>query len=137
MKASKRILLYGNSVILGTIGASLRRCPQFEVTTVLQPSQTAKGLDASKPGILLFDLKTTHPEVVFPLLETNPNLQLIGVSPGINLVKVWSIRELREISMQELLQVIKREAKDSPVDQAAIKFDLVEAQQTNDQRKGR
>jgi hypothetical protein len=61
-------------------------------------------------------LETTHPEAVLSLLETNPILQLIGISPGINLVKIWSIRELREVSMQDLLQVITSEAKDLPVE---------------------
>jgi hypothetical protein len=50
------------------------------------------------------------------LLEINPTLQLIGISSDVNLVKVWSIRELREVSMQDLFQVINSEAKVSPVE---------------------
>lgn len=115
METSKRILLYGNSLILGSIKDSLRRWPQFEVTTLLPPLQELQKRDSLKPDILLFDLATTRPETVFSLLESDPNLQLIGVSPDINLVKVWSIRELREVSMQNLLQVITSEAKDPPV----------------------
>ena len=115
MKAIRRILLYGNSVILGTIGASLRNDSRFEVTMLAPPLKEPPELDALKPDILLFDLETTHPESVLSLLETHLALLLIGISPGINLVKVWSIRELREVSMQDLLKVIKSEAKDSPV----------------------
>jgi hypothetical protein len=36
---------------------------------------------------------------------------LIGISPDINLVKVWSIQELREGSMQNLIQVITNEVQ--------------------------
>lgn len=116
METSKRILLYGNSLILGSIGDSLRRCPQFEVMTLLPPLEEMQKLDSLKPDILLFDLETTRPEAVFSLLEGHANLQLIGISPDVNLVKVWSIRELREVSMQDLFQVINSDAKVSPVE---------------------
>jgi len=116
VKAKRRILLYGNSVILGTVGASLRRVSQFEVTKLVPPLQETQKLDADQTDILLFDLETTRPEAVLSLLEINPALVLIGISPDINLVKVWSIRELREVSTQDLLKMIKSEAKDSPVE---------------------
>ena len=121
MKATKQIILYGNSLILGSIGDSLRRCPQFEVTTLLPPLQELQKRDFPHPVTLLFDLETTRPEAVFSLLESDSKLQVIGISPGINLVKVWSIRELREVSMGDLLEVITSEAKDSPVESGGAK----------------
>jgi hypothetical protein len=121
METNKRILLYGNSLILGSIGDSLRRCPQFEVTTLLPPLQELQKRDSPHPDTLLFDLETTRPEVVFSLLESDSKLQVIGISPGINLVKVWSIRELREVSMGDLLEVITSEAKDSPIESGGDK----------------
>lgn len=116
MKANKRILLYGNSVILGTIGVSLGRDSQFEVTRLATPVQETQKLDAAKTDVLLFDLESTRPGAMLSLLESNPALQLIGISPDVNLIKVWSAQELREVSMQDLLQVIKSEAKDSPAE---------------------
>ena len=107
MKANRRILLYGNSVILGTIGASLRRCSQFEVTTLTTPLQEAQELDNVKSDIFIFDLETPNTEAVFSLLKADPTLVLIGISPGINLVDVWSGRQLRELTMQGLLELIK------------------------------
>jgi len=110
MKESRRILLYGNSVILGSIGASLRRLSQFKVTTLNPSLPEALKLDAADPDILLFDLETTHAEAVFSLLKTNPRLLLIGISPDINLVKIYSGRQVRELSTQSLLELIKSEA---------------------------
>ena len=112
MKENNRILLYGHSLILGSIGESLRQCPQFEVTTLSATKEEMKKLDSPKPDILLFDLETTRPETVISMLESDPNLQLIGISPDVNLVKVWSIKELRELSMGDLLEVITNETKD-------------------------
>ena len=111
MKTTRRIFLYGNSVILGTIGAFLRGCSGFEVTTLKTPLQDTQVLDGAKPDILFFDSEAPHTEAVFSLLKTNPTLLLIGVSPGINLVKIWSGRQLRELSMQNLLELIKSEFK--------------------------
>ena len=115
METNKQIVLYGKSLILGSIKSSLRRCPKLQVTTLLPtPSmQEIQKLDSLKLDILLFDLETTQPETVFSLLKSDSNLQVIGISPGINRVKIWSIRDLREVSMQDLLQVIKSKEMDS------------------------
>ena len=88
MKTTRRILLYGDSVILGTIGASLRGFSGFEVTTLKTSLADAQVLDHAKPDILFFDLEALHTEAVFSLLKTNPTIHLIGVNPGINLVEV-------------------------------------------------
>jgi len=110
VKITRQILLYGNSLILESIGASLRRCSQFEVTTMASPLQKMQKLNTVNPDILLFDLETIHTEAVFSKLKTNPNLLLIGISPDINLIKIWSGRQVRELSTQDLLELIKREA---------------------------
>jgi hypothetical protein len=115
VKPNRRILLYGNSVILGSIGVSLRRCPQFEVAIQApQPNET-KELLKKNPDVLLFDLEAPHTEAVFSLLKTDPALLVIGVSPGINLVDIWSGRRLRELTLQGLLELIGKTENGSPV----------------------
>ena len=116
MKTARRILLYGNSVILGAVGISLERYSQFEVTKLALPLKETEKLAAAKIDIIVFDMQTTNPEAVLSLLEINPTIQLIGISPDINLVKVWSIRELREVSMQGLIELIKNELNDLTVE---------------------
>jgi len=115
VKPRRRILLYGNSVILGSIGASLQRSDQFEVTKLAPPLEEALKRNTDKPDIILFDLETPHKEAVFSCLESNPGLLLVGISPDINLVQVWSGREFRELSTQSLLEMIKGGTKDLPV----------------------
>lgn len=115
MKPRRRILLYGNSVILGSIGASLQRSDQFEVRKLAPPLDEALKRNTDKPDIILFDLETPHKEAVFSCLESNPGLLLVGISPDINLVQVWSGREFRELSTQSLLELINSGATDLPV----------------------
>jgi hypothetical protein len=40
----------------------------------------------------------------------------MGISPDINLAKIWSGRQVRELSTQSLLELIKSEANDLPVE---------------------
>jgi hypothetical protein len=98
------VVLYGNSVIVGTVGASLRRSPQYKVVPML-PSQQSE-LEATAPDVVVFDLEATRPEAAFSMLESRPGLKLIGISPDNNLVRIWSGKQLRELSTQALLDVI-------------------------------
>jgi len=107
MSVNQRIFLYGNSVILGSIGASLRRCSQFDVTMLAAPLQEALSFDTPKPDILLFDLEAPVTEDVFFLMKTNPELLLIGISPGTNIVQAWRSQQMQDISMQGLIELIK------------------------------
>ena len=65
------------------------------------------------PDITLFDSEATRAEALFPFLESQPSMLLIGVSPDVNLVKVWSSRQLREMSMVDLTEVITGETRES------------------------
>jgi hypothetical protein len=111
--ANRRILLYGNSVILGSIRIGLQRCSQFEVMTLQIPLRDSQTFDPGKPDIVLFDLEASELEAPFFLLKINPALVLIGISPGTNLVRVWNSRQQQEMSMQGLLELIKSEADGS------------------------
>ena len=111
MDVSRRILLYGNSLILGTLATSLRNYPQFEVTTFSPPLPDRHELEAFNPDVVLFDLNSSHTEAVFPLLETFPKLLLLGISPDKNNVQMWAGQQLKELSTQGLMQVIDEQLK--------------------------
>lgn len=116
METKRRICLYGNSVILGTLGASLSRSGQFETTIFMPPLPGVLEVQALKPDVVIFDLEAVRSEPIFSLLEICPGLIMIGISPDKNLVKVWSGRQLRELSTGDLLTVINDELKDTPVE---------------------
>ena len=102
----RKIIFYSNSIILGTMAANLRDYPQFEVTTLESGEIGEPGLEKLDPAVIFFDLEAEHPEAAFSLLKSNPDLLLIGLSPDSNLVKTWTGRQLPELSMQDLLNVI-------------------------------
>ena len=133
MKTKRRILIYGNSVILGSIGVGLRRCSEFDVTTLATQPKNTHEFDSLKPDIVLFDLEAPHTEAPFFLLKTNPALVLIGVSPGTNLVRVWSSRQQQEMSMQDLFELIKSETAGNTCmhDAPAISREIGSNQESN------
>ncbi len=111
MERRKRIVILGNSLILGTLGESLRRCGQFELTALVPQLPEARELEALKPDAVFFDLEAPRSEMVFSLLESHPRLLFLGISPDSNVVKMWAGRQLRELSTQGLLEVIDEQLK--------------------------
>jgi len=67
-----------------------------------------------KPEVIIFDLDSPRPQTVFSLLESEPEVVLIGVSSDSNLVKIWTGRQLREMSIQDLLKVIHEQVRKPP-----------------------
>jgi hypothetical protein len=110
VEVTRRICLYGNSVILGTLGVSLRRYPELEVTSLWPDPIKVSELQALNPDVIIFDLDAPRPEAAFSLLESCPGLLLIGVSPDTNYVRTWHGQQLRELpSTKDLVEVINKQ----------------------------
>jgi hypothetical protein len=111
MEKRPRIYIWGNSIILASLKVSLLSDPQNEVTTLTPPLPDAMELANLNPEVIIFDLEAARPKAAFALLEANPDLILMGVSPDSNLVKVWSGCQLQELSTQDLLKVMNQQLK--------------------------
>ena len=107
MAELRRIVLYGDSIILGSVGASLERVPQFEVTHLSPPLPGASELEPMDPDVIVFDIENSRPEAAFALLESRSDLLLLGISPDGNLVRQWSGRQYRELSTKDLTTLIE------------------------------
>ena len=107
--SEKRVILYGRTVILGTLEASLRKSTQLEVLSFSAPYPGVQELKAMAPDVILFDLANARPDDAFALLATTPDLLLIGIDPDRDQVQVWSGQHLRELSLQELVSIISTE----------------------------
>lgn len=137
MAKHRRVYLYGNSVILGTLGASLRRVPRYEVSALSAPWPETVELEALAPDVILFDVEADRPEAAFSLLQKHPTLLVIGVSPDSNLVKIWSGRQLRELSTQGLLDVIDEQlGAPAPFDRNRPEVNPTDFDKNNNQQKG-
>jgi hypothetical protein len=105
MDKRKRIFILGNSLILNALGESLKRSDHFDLTSMEMPDDI-RDLEPMKPDAIVFDLETPHKESIFSLSESCSKLLLVGVSPDTNIVKIWTGRQLQELSIQGLMAMI-------------------------------
>ncbi len=113
MEKHHRVCLYGKSILLSTVGASLQRFPDIEIITLSPPLPDTLDLVALAPDVIIFDIQSSHPDPVFPLLTTLPNLMLIGIDPDSDHITSWSGQQLRVLSTQDLIQAIREKTPDS------------------------
>ena len=101
-----RICILGDSLILGALGESLQRGGQYDLTRMALPDGV-RDLDAGSADAILFDLESTRVETFLSLQEGDSQLLLVGISADANLVRMWVGRQLRELSMQGLMNEIQ------------------------------
>ena len=104
----RRVILYGKSVILGTVGASLDCYPDLEIVALSPPLPDVEALEALAPDVILFDIDLGQPEPIFFLLKDHPNLLLVGINPENEQVKLWSSAEGEVLTAEDLLQLIMK-----------------------------
>jgi hypothetical protein len=107
MADHRRVLLYGNSIILGSVGASLQRAGGFELTQVSPPLPGVSELETLDPEVILFDAENGEPDAAFALLRNRPGLLLLSVDPDGNIVRLWSERQYQELSTMDLAALIE------------------------------
>jgi hypothetical protein len=114
----RRVILYGKSVILGTVGASLACYPDLEIVALSPPLPDVEALEALAPDVVLFDFDLGQPEPIFTLLKDHPNLLLVGVNPENEQVKLWSSAKGAVVTVDDLFQLISKsfESEEAPQD---------------------
>jgi len=80
METRQKVLVYGDSLVLAAVEASLRACPWFEVMAVNGPAAEADLL-ASGPSVVIFDMGAGRPESLLARIQAQPGLLLIGIDP--------------------------------------------------------
>lgn len=104
------LLLFGSSMLLSILAASLAECANLHVAHVTTWPEACHLLAEDFPDVLIFDLTDTSQGLVLPLLLTNPGLLLIGVDPSSDDLLVLSSRPQHVTSVQDLIAVIGKAA---------------------------
>lgn len=106
MSKRRRVVLYGRSVILGTVGASLARYPELETVLLAPPLPGVDKLRALEPDVILFDAEIERPEAIFALLQNCPDLLLVGINPENAQMLLWSSEQSSVLSAEDIVRVI-------------------------------
>ena len=100
------MVLYGNSLALSGVGASLEARPGLRVVRVDTPDTSAEALRELEPDVVVFDLATARPDVVELWRHDRPVLPI-----GVDLLKhqavVFSGKSSRALTTDDLVRVIE------------------------------
>ena len=102
----RRVILYGNTLILRGVWASLAKCPALDVVVLDQPSQSSlRELTACCPAAVIFDLSVIEPQLLAGLFQ-QPGLLLVGMDVETHQALVWSGRKVAALDAAGLVQVL-------------------------------
>ncbi len=104
----RKVALYGNSLVVSTIGASLQGHAGLQVSSVdATLPDAASRLSTLQPDVIIFDLVMAQLEFAVALWKAQPRLLLIGVDLTTGQALVLSGQPSRLLTMADLLQVIE------------------------------
>jgi hypothetical protein len=107
----KTVVLYGNSLVISSVGASLEGCPELRVLSVdTGKPDTGRRLSDLQPDVVIFDLAVAQADLAVSLWKAQPDLLLIGVDLTTDQALVLSSRPTHLCTTDELLRVIRGRA---------------------------
>ena len=110
MNNQTRLVIYGNSLNMAGIAASLKADPDLEVICLNPHAPGARqSLVALSPSVIAFDLNETNPGLDINLLRDRPGLLLIGVDICSDKLLVLSSHSSQAHCMTDLINVIHKD----------------------------
>jgi hypothetical protein len=106
------VALYGTSLLLSGIGASLERRTGLQPVTIdaALPGAIEK-LSALQPDVVVLDLGTAPPDPVMALWKARPELVLIGVDLGADRMLILSGQPARALTTEGLIKTLTTHTK--------------------------
>ena len=110
MKTSRTVVLYGKSLVMTSLAASLARRPRLILHQLdASTPDLAHQIRSRMPDVLVFDLATAHPGYAIALLREHPRLLLIGVDMQHAQALVLSGQQYQALTIDDLALVIETE----------------------------
>lgn len=107
MAVSKCVLVYGKSLNLAGIAASLRLNANLDVRLIDPQDPHAKTkLAACVPQTIIYDLTDLPADLDLKLLQDQPDILLIGVDPSCDEVLVLTGQRSRVMTAGELASLV-------------------------------
>ncbi len=107
MTERQKVILYGDTVILAGLQASLSNSPNLEILSLDgSPVELAEALHQLHPAALIFDLGSVQPDFPLTILQQS-TLLFIGIDPDSHQALVWAGQQIQELSMPDLVGMIQ------------------------------
>ncbi|MFO7696348.1 MAG: hypothetical protein R6X16_04235 [Anaerolineae bacterium] len=107
MDTRRRVLLYGDSLVLAGLQASLAGCADVEVVTLQSPA-SGEALLGSGASVVLYDQTAARPEALLAEMQAVPGLLIIGVDVSSDQMRVVSSHSAPAQGVDGLVRVIER-----------------------------
>jgi hypothetical protein len=107
MEKRKRVVVYGNSLSMAGIVASLKADTTLEVLCInIDSPRDLQSVDENDIAAIVFDLDDPPLRLDITLLRDLPGMLLIGVDPSRDEMMVLSSRPTQALSVADLVNVI-------------------------------
>jgi chemotaxis response regulator CheB len=111
MKERRVLVLFGDSLLMDTVEASLEKNPALGVVRIhTAVADLGERLKCLGPDVVIFDLDTPHLEFVLPFLRDKPGVPLLGLDVNCNKVIALSSHRYTALTAHDLAQVIQIQA---------------------------
>ena len=104
---TRSALLYGRSMLLSLVAASLEQAPSLHVMRATAWTEASRLLAEEAPDALIFDLSGDGESHILPLLLTNPDLVILGLDTERNRAVLVSGQEARSLTLDQLREIIE------------------------------
>lgn len=111
----RTVLLYGKSLLLPLVAASLKDSPTLCVTHAVTWVEARRLLTEAVPDVLIFDMSDAHQSDVLLLLAKNPHLLLIGLDVERNQAVLLGGQAAQSLSLEGVRQIVEEGLHKSPV----------------------
>lgn len=108
MPAPFVVALYGQSLIVSSVGRMLEGRDGVRVVTIEKGPCLEEAIDAVAATVLIVDLHEVDVASALPVLDARPELLLVGLDPSGARLLVLSGRDARSMTTNELVRLIER-----------------------------
>ncbi len=110
MAKRTRVVVYGTSLNLAGIAASLKAVMGLEVLSVdARTPDAMQRLNQLRPAVIAFDLDDPETCLEITILREQPGLLLIGLDNSSNELLILSSRPQQALSVADLVEVIQQQ----------------------------
>jgi hypothetical protein len=114
MEQRRLIVLFGDSLLMDAVEASLADRPEIDLVRVRSAIlEFEKRVKSLSPDLVIFDFDTIHSQFVIPLLRARPDVPLVGLDFDANQVVVLSGQAYTTRTAQELARLIQTQTAGS------------------------
>jgi DNA-binding NarL/FixJ family response regulator len=108
MENNRLVVLFGDSLLMDGVEASLRASESLSVMRILDMGvDLSEHLHSLQPDVVLFDWDTPQAQLIVSVLRDQPGVTLLGLDVHSRKVIIVSSHQYTPLSASELVQVIQ------------------------------